>query len=677
MIRFPSSLRRSVPVPVKSLSSWLSCGLAAAVIMGAMAVLPGAEPHLPAGIRPLSSSAEKGRGPLALDNLHHHLLGSARVYGGDLPDLFVAGSGGPQAVHLLRWIATSETGAPVFAPPVEVKCPFKEKGAIWQRPDGVVTGVWIVKDELVTMELDGPALVFRETKREKLPSPIKSPSSLGVLANGSGKPDLAFEMSNGGKGPEGHPGTEAWRPYNSSGIAAGELRYRYLLGWAAEGEVRQATPTRNEVFFSMGGIAGVNLGPGRERDLVTGSRQGLLVYYRNPAARGFALEPRRLIAGEDGNALRHPTISASVCAYPQPGGGCTDLIAGGEGALFFYRFTGRFTVGGAPVYAAPAPVLQESASLYAGTLPSPATVDWNGDGVEDIVAGNSEGFVLFFENRGSRETPRFLPGTRVQAGGRDIQVQAGYAGSLQGLQEARWGYLSPNAVDWNEDGLPDLVAGDITGNYTVYLNRGVRGRPALEAAHPLYCDGIDLHGMWRCRPAVGKWNGRMALVIVDGEDHFHRYWRIDDYHVEDGGKLKLQDGRPIGASGGVGGMSGRCKLDLFDWDGDGDLDFVIGTGRVNAIPDRETGLPMPVIGSKTLGTPLLMKNLGDGVFARPVPFRDEDGRIIQPGGAHETGAVGTMLGGQGPNLLICSETGRMYLLPGQRLKTEGEWRVQP
>ena len=159
----------------------------------------------------------------------------------------------------------------------------------------------------------------------------------------------------------------------------------------------------------------------------------------------------------------------------------------------------------------------------------------------------------------------------------------------------------------------------------------------------------------------------MAIAILDDHDHMHLYWRIDDYNVEDGGLLKLANGKPIGASGGVGGMSGRCKLDFFDWNQDGHLDLVIGTGRVNSIPDRENGSPMPKIGKKTLGTPLLMLNTGKNSFAMPVPFRDEAGKVIQPGGAHETGAVGTMLGKDGPNLLICNEAGRLFLLPGKKL----------
>ncbi len=629
-----------------------------------------AEPHLPPGAKPIPSAADKGRGPLALVNLNHHVLGHAKVFGGKQPDLFVAGYGGPQAVHLFRWVDTAETGAPVFAQPVEVNCPFKEKGVVFEAKNGTITGLWIDKADLVTTVFETKQMEFRETKRVKLPTEVKSASSLGVWMNDDGSYDLAFELSNGAKSLEGHPWTEEWRPYNSSGISQGEMRYRYLMGVTAKGEVKQITATKNEVYFTMHNVTAVNLGKGHERDIMTGSRQGNLVFYHNQASTGFTLEHKRLTAGKDGNALRHPSISPSVCAYPNVQNGLSDIIACGEGSLYFYRFTGKFTPAGAPVYEDPVSVLQENADLYTGTLPSPTTVDWNGDGVLDILVGNSEGFVLFFENIGSNDEPKFLPATRVQAGGRDIQVQAGYAGSLQGLQEARWGYLSPNAIDWNGDSLLDLITGDITGDYLIYINRGTAKEPKLDPAHPMYCDGIDLHGMWRCRPALAKIGERMAIAIMDGQDRMHLYWHIDDYNVEDGGLLKLADGKSIGASGGVGGMSGRCKLDFFDWNQDGHLDLVIGTGRVNSIPDRENGSPMPKIGKKTLGTPLLMLNTGKGSYAIPVPFRDHSDKIIQPGGAHETGAVGTMLGKDGPNLLICNEAGRMFLLPGKELRTK-------
>ncbi len=636
----------------------------------------GLEPHLPAGIKALPSAAPRGRRPLALVNLNHQVLGYAEVFGGRGADLFVAGYGGPAAVHLFRWFDTAEKDAPVFAHPVEVKSAFVKNGTVFQTPDGIVHGLWIGNGELVETPFDREALEFRETRRVPLDQAIKSPANLSIIANADGSYDLAFEMSNGSEGPGGSAWTEEWRPFDSSGIAAGGRRYRYLVGATLRGgkmeALGQITATQREVYHSMCGLTPISLGAGQERDFVTGSHQGNLLFYHNRQPVGFDLEKKRLIAGEDGNALRHPTINPSVCAYPSAAGRASDLIACGEGALYFYKFAGRFTAAGGPIYADSTPVLEEDADLYAGTLPTPTTVDWNGDGVLDILAGNSEGFGLFFQNIGSNEEPKFFPPPRVQAGGRDIQVQAGYAGSLQGLQEARWGYVSPNVIDWNGDGAPDLITGDITGNYHIYLNRGTPKEPRLDPAHPLYCDGVDLHGMWRVRPALAKIGDRTALAILDGNNRFHLYWRIDDYNVEDGGDLVLEDGKPIGSNSGPAGLSGRCKLDFFDWNSDGKLDLVIGTGRVNSIPDPETGLPMPGIAKKTLGTPLLMLNTGTNEamkFARPVPFRDEAGKIIQPGGSHETGAVGTMLGGNGPNLLICNEAGRMFLIPGKLLHT--------
>jgi hypothetical protein len=92
-------------------------------------------------------------------------------------------------------------------------------------------------------------------------------------------------------------------------------------------------------------------------------------------------------------------------------------------------------------------------------------------------------------------------------------------------------------------------------------------------------------------------------------------------------------------------MSWRFNFDFFGWNQDGALDFVIGSGRVVSIPNCETGYPMDALGEN------------------PVV-----GGVVQTGGAHETGAVGTMLGKDGSNLLICNEAGRMFLLPGKKLK---------
>jgi len=631
-------------------------------------------------LRPLKSAAPHGLGPAALPTLHHTVMGAVSVYGSASPDLFVYGNLRTAGLMLFRWLRHSPDGVPIFAPAVPVSAPGEGNGTIFATEDGRVHGLWIVKGDLVHAVFDRDALAFRPAGRLSLKELPSTPSKVAAFPNADGSVDLAFELAGDGtpaREAEKEPSSEKWRPYDAGGISTEAVRYRYLYGARAPAllkgpltALRQISPTRREVLMTMCQLAPVNFGGKRERGLLVGSRMGELRYYSAANAQSLVLTGRHLIAGEDGNVLRHPSISVTVVAYPDAQGGSPHLIAAGEGALYFYRATGRVTKTGAPVFHDPVPVLQEDADLYAGTLPSPSAVDWDGDGVTDLVVGNSEGFVLFFKNIGDDLSPRFLPGERLQADGREIQIQAGYSGSVQGTKEARWGYLGPNVVDWTGDGLPDIVMGDVTGNYTVYLNRGTKTSPQLEAARPLYCDGLELHGVWRSRPAVGTIDGRTALVIVDGEENFHLYWKLDDANVVDGGVLTLADGSVISIKNQPGGGTGRCKPDFFDADGDGHLDLVVGTGRRSAIPNQQTGYPFPVLGKRTLGTPLLLRNTGrpgQPVFEHPAPFAHVRHGLVQPGGAHETGAIGTRLGG-GRNFIFCNEAGRLYLLRGENLR---------
>jgi len=628
---------------------------------------------------PLRSAAPDGLGPLALNHLHHEILGAAFVFGSAKPDLFVVGSARNAAKpYLLRWLRDTPEGVPVFAAPAAIASPVLAKASVLQTADGVIHGLWLDGKKLRHAVFDKDRMSFREEGAIDLPGLPAAPQSVAAFPNPDGSADIALEIPEdrpGGK--RGDPSSEDWRPYDAAGIATTLPGYRYLFGARLPGtfrgpaeQARQISPGTREALGSMVQLAPAGFGGPGERGLVTGSRMGNFLYFPFAGTEGMRVAGRHLLAGPDGIALRHPSISPSVAAYPGSSRG-PNLIAAGEGALFFYQYTGSSTAGGAPMFQEPVPVLQENAELYAGTLPSPSVADWDGDGTPDLLVGNSEGFVLYFRNVGTRDDPRFLPGERVQAGGRDLHVQAGYSGSVQGVGEARWGYVSPTVVDWTEDGLPDIILGDITGNFTICINRGTAGNPVLDAPRPLYCDGLDLHGMWRCRAAVGRLGNRMGLAIIDGDDNFHLYWKIDDRNVSDGGKLKMSDGRWISASYDPAGGTGRCKLDWFDGDRDGILDLVIGTGRRSAIPDRLTGLPMPALGWRTLGTPLYMRNVGtnqEPVFAMPVPFVHRTLGIIQPGGSHERGAVLTDLGGNGPNLLTADEVGRLYLYRGENLK---------
>jgi len=635
-------------------------------------------------IIPLMSAAEHGVGPLSIPHIMQCPIAAVHVFDGQQPDLFISGSAGAKTeLYLCKWLRNSSDEVPVFEPPVKIETDFSARGNILQTRDGKIHGLWIKGKSILHMEFDKVSLKFIMQNTITIPDKINNIRSLAVFPQEKGGYELVFEV-NGlnvpAKYDDQNPSSTAWRPYDEAGISVQARRYTYLcaayisdLDSEKIENFRQISKDNKELYFGMMQLTNVQCGD--KQALITGSRRGIFPFYELTSEKnGLGISKKKYIAGKDGNVLFHPSIAPSVCAYNEKGNRYSNLIASGEGAIYFYRPSGEYTPSGAPVFKDPVPVLQTQAPLDAGSLPSFSVADWDRDGIEDLIVGNSEGFILFYKNIGTNEEPRFLPEVRIKAAGKDIHIQAGYSGSVQGTQESRWGYVSPTVVDWNEDGLLDLILGDITGCYTVYLNKGTRKQPKLEAAHPLFCEGLNLHGTWRCRAAAGKFGERMALTIVDDEGYIRMYWKIDDYNLEDGGKIEMEDGSSILTHIDPAGGTGRCKLNFFDFDQDGKLDLIIGNCRRNAIPNLKTGYPLPVLGKKTQATPLFMKNIAESsnekpAFSHPQPFFHAAAGIVQPGGAHETGAVGTYLGGgKTPNLIVGDEYGRIYLLKGDNMR---------
>ena len=91
---------------------------------------------------------------------------------------------------------------------------------------------------------------------------------------------------------------------------------------------------------------------------------------------------------------------------------------------------------------------------------SPVVIDLDGDGKKDILAGNTEGQLLFYSNVGTDSSPEFSGYTLLEADGNVID--------LMGAGDAR---SRPFVCDWNDDGIGDILVG--AGDGKVYLFRGV------------------------------------------------------------------------------------------------------------------------------------------------------------------------------------------------------------
>ena len=625
-------------------------------------------------------------GPLEAGKVVHRPLGAAHVTGREKPDLFViAGSRFYPDLVLIPWDSTSPEGIPVFGLPITVATPdyvsHANPGVVFER-GGEAHALWMVEDELVHLQYNRDAKALEEISRLPLPALPRRPTCLGVLPDREGEGfSLLFSVSDGVPGAprtEGYGSRDArYDPFDGAGVWRGGFPYATLYAAHVSGlltgpigPAAQVAPTPREARNTHAAIAAVDLGEGHERDLLCGSHYGNFYYYPNADPAALALAPHRSPTGNNGILLRHPTIRPTPISYPNQEGHWADLIVGGEGGLFFYRFSGSFSSSGQPIYEVPVPALQRGATLFAGTLPVPNTVDWDGDGDTDIVSGNSEGQVLFIKNNGTDESPAFFPGVPLEAGGRPIFVQAGYSGSIQGPDEARWGYTCPTVADWNQDGLPDLLMSDATTQHHIYLNEGTATAPRLGFEHSLYLDGLELHGTWRVKPAVGLLAGRMAYACLDDDDEFHLYWQVDAFNLEDGGKLHLDTGAVIGANFLKAGGTGRLKLSFYDWDRDGRTDLLVGTPRHASIPDPDKGLP------HSLGLPgsavMLLRNTGSDaapVFALPEMFTVRG--VPTFFGQHACGPTVWPAGtGEPRGLLVGMEHGRIFYFAKEDIRFE-------
>jgi len=147
--------------------------------------------------------------------------------------------------------------------------------------------------------------------------------------------------------------------------------------------------------------------------------------------------------------------------------GDMDLICGDEdGRVAFIEHTGTM-VDGLPQFEKPVYFEQKAKDVKFGALATPYGVDWDGDGDDDIICGNTAGYIGFFENLGGGANPKWDRVKLLQAEGRTIRIQAGPNGSIQGPAEAKWGYTTLTVADWDHDGLLDIVANGERSSGTV------------------------------------------------------------------------------------------------------------------------------------------------------------------------------------------------------------------
>ena len=346
--------------------------------------------------------------------------------------------------------------------------------------------------------------------------------------------------------------------------------------------------------------------------------------------------------------LRRGYFETSLCCCDLDGDGEQEiLITGNPGVVIWLDYE-------AGEWRERPPLLRVGGAARVETLAVPCLADLTDSGAPDLVVGDSSGYLWRFANRATEPaTFDFGAGTRLHAGGREIHHLAGPSGSIQGPNEARWGYLNPLVTDWDGDGLLDVIANDIHGRYLWYRNVGSRDQPRLAAARPLCCGDAPLTGAWRSRPAA--WGpGRLLMLNGDGFLQLFRQAGSDPARLAAGSLLRYRDGNLVRGCG-PGGLWGRSAFCGCDWDLDGARDLVAGSARHNT---RVINGHFP-----GLATPFWLRNAGsdaEPVFERPRLITEADGTPINLA-SHKCAPWCHDLDGDGAPDLICgAEDGKVY-----------------
>jgi len=340
-------------------------------------------------------------------------------------------------------------------------------------------------------------------------------------------------------------------------------------------------------------------------DIICGEFVDKFTYFENIGTRKKAKYAKGRFLTYNGNPLKMDLCMIVPVALDWDKDGDVDLVVGQEdGRIAFIENSGTL-VKGVPQFLRPRFFRQEAEEVKFGALVTACSFDWDGDGDEDLICGNTAGYIGFIENLSGTNPPGWAPPKYLQADGKVIRIQAGPNGSIQGPCEAKWGYTTLSVADWDSDGLPDIVINSIWGMVSWYRNIGTRQKPKLAAAQPIEVEwpgktpkpawtwwqpiGKQLVTQWRTTPVVIDLNkdGLNDLVMLDYEGYLAFFER-----VKQNGKLFLlpgkrvfkdKNGQPLRLSKRKAGGSGRRKLCFADWDCDGKLDLLVNSRNVNLL----------------------------------------------------------------------------------------------
>ncbi len=216
-------------------------------------------------------------------------------------------------------------------------------------------------------------------------------------------------------------------------------------------------------------------------------------------------------------------------------------------------------------------------------------MDFDDDGILDLVAGDTSGQVWIFKNTGTRAKPVLAEGSPLQAGGKTIrgkeaiykQVNGQYVVDKTTVHNSELAeiYSKLHVADWNGDGLKDVLVG-AERTIVLYANVGQKGKP--EYMPPVLIEAPEGQFPMRPSPFVVDWDDDGKPDLMVGVESGPMVW----YRNEgDARNPKLGAKQVINLQGDGFEQSYRLRLTVTDWNNDGKKDLLVG----NFFSRHETG----------------------------------------------------------------------------------------
>lgn len=273
------------------------------------------------------------------------------------------------------------------------------------------------------------------------------------------------------------------------------------------------------------------------------------------------------------NFLTEEMVDAGMCAYPalfdHNGDGLLDLVVGNYSrklsasnvisSLALYENTGTSTQ---PVFTL---VNRNYANLSNAFNPeifgmSPAFGDLDGDGDQDLMIGDADGHLHYFENTAPLGHVASFPNPVAQYFNIDIGQ-----------------FATPMIVDVDRDGDKDLVVGEMGGTLNYFENTGTAQSATFSSTptdanwgnvdtEPVCCTGFSVPFIFE-NPLSGRYD--MILGSEKGQLFYYQ-----DFESELGGTFTLDQ-----ANFGEVQEGQRTAITGRDLTGDGDWEWMVGNVR--------------------------------------------------------------------------------------------------